>query len=105
MSQSAALHAFADRFWPLPGYSAMISPFLGFCSSAPTSAHEGSDVTVAPEVLLIDCEFRFSLTALYSCCSIERLLVVTILSPPVSSSCCETPPLELMSSSSTCCMM
>src|SRR5882757_1240213 len=104
MSQSAAAHAFADRFWPLPGYSAMISPFLGSCSSAPTSAHEGSDVTVAPDVLLIDCEFRFSLTALYISCSIERLIVVTTLRPPVSRSCCERPSplgLGLVSSFST----
>src|SRR6185437_4354644 len=73
------------RFCPLPGYSAMISPVFGFCSSAPTSAHGGSDVTVAPEVFLIDCEFRLSLTALYSAASLDRLIVVTTLRPPVSS--------------------
>ncbi len=82
-SQSASLHWAAARSCPLPGYSAMIWPVFGSCSSAPTSAQAGSDVTVAPGVFMSDCGSRFSSTDLYSWTSSGRLNVVTTLRPPV----------------------
>ena len=74
---------------PRPGYSAMIWPVFGSCSSAPISAQDGSVVTVAPAAFLIWA--MFSSTALYISSSIGRLIVVVTFSPPLSSSVVDRP--------------
>ena len=79
LSWQTPAHSLALTFCPLPGYSAMISPVFGFCSSAPTSIHGGSDDTEAFPVAAIAAGVTVFLTAAYIWASIVRLIVVTIL--------------------------
>src|ERR1700744_151020 len=80
----------------------MIAPVCGSCTSAPGSAHDGSEEYCDPLASRFDDD-RVLSTALYIAFSSARLTFVTIFRPPASSSDWVTP--SALSSFSTAARM